>query len=106
VKLDLALEGFALLFMFSMIFGGAAHIVLARSSTSWMWLVGAAAFMLGGIVASEIFFGNASVEELQPFIGGLAVDESMLGGLALGLPVVLVVWYLARHDWLRRPTAS
>lgn len=103
MKLDLALEGFALVFMFSMIFGGVAHVVLARSSTPWMWLIGALAFVVGGLIASEVFFGNATVDDVQPFIGGLAVDESLLGGLALGVPVVLVAWYLSRGSRIGRP---
>jgi hypothetical protein len=75
--------------MFSVIFGAASH--------SWMWLVGAAAFMVGGLITSEVFFGNATVDDVQPFIGGLAVDESVLGGLLLGVPVVLVSRYVVRH---------
>ncbi len=106
MKLDLALEGFALLYMFSTIFGGVAHVLLAKSSTQWMWLIGAVAFFVGGFILSELFFGNATVEDVQPFIGGLAVDESAFGGLLLGVPVVLVTWYLSRRDRLHLPTAS
>ena len=51
MKLDLALEGVALLYMFSTIFGGVAHVLLAKSSTRWMWLVGAVAFLVGGHMA-------------------------------------------------------
>ena len=106
MKVDLALEGFALLFMFSMIFGGAAHVLLARSSTRWMWLIGALAFGIGGFVMSEAVFGTATVDDVQPLIGGLAVDESMLGGLAVGIPVVLVAWYVVRNTRIGHPTAA
>ncbi len=106
MKLDLALDGFALIFMFSMIFGGAAHLALAGSSTRWMWLIAAAAFMVGGLVASEVFFATATVEDVQPFIGGLAVDESLVGGLLLGVPAALVAWYVVRHGLVGRPTTS
>ncbi len=106
MKLDLALEGFALLFMFSVIFGGVAHVLLARTSTRWMWLIGALAFGLGGLVASEVFFGNATTEDIQPIIGGLAVDESLLGGLIVGVPVVLVAWYLVHGTRLGHPAST
>jgi hypothetical protein len=68
--------------------------------------VGAAALMVGGLVASEVFFGNATVDDVQPFIGGLAVDESLLGGLLLDVPVVLVSWYVVCHYRPGRPTAD
>jgi hypothetical protein len=100
MNIDLALEGFALLYLFSTLFGGAAHIVLAPSSTRWMWLIGSLAFFVGGFVASEVFFATATVADVQPFIGGLAVDESLLGGLVLGLPAALITWYVVRQ---RRP---
>jgi hypothetical protein len=93
---DLSLEGFALLYMFSTLFGGAAHLLLARSSTHWMWLIGSVAYFVGGFVASEIFFASSTVADVQPYIGGLAVDEALLGGLLLGIPVVLVGWYVSR----------
>lgn len=104
MKLELALEGFALLYMFSTIFGGAAHVMFARSSTRWMWLIGSVAFFIGGLVMSEVFFGTATVDDVQPFIGGLAVDESAFGGLLLGVPVVIATWYLARTGRLHVPT--
>ena len=100
MKLDLSLEGFALLYMFSTIFGLTAHLILARSSTPWMWLIGSIAYFIGGFIASEVFFGYATVDEIQPVIGGLAVDEALFGGLLVGVPVVLVTWYLARHGRL------
>ena len=106
MNFNLALEGFALLFMFSVIFGSLAHVLLARSSTPWMWLIGSAAFFVGGLIASEIVWGTATIDEVQPIIGGLAVDESMLGGLLLGVPVVLVSWYLGRQNRLHRAAPS
>lgn len=106
MNFNLALEGFALLFMFSVIFGGLAHVLLARSSTPWMWPIGAVAFFVGGLIASEIVWGTATVDEVQPIIGGLAVDESMLGGLLLGVPVVLVSWYLGRQNRRHRAAPS
>jgi hypothetical protein len=103
MRFELALEGAALIFMFSVIFGGAAHLLLARSSTHWMWLIGAAAFAIGGLFVSEVLFGNATVDDVQPFIGGLAVDESLLGGLVVGIPVVLAAWYAVRRGRVQRP---
>ena len=62
-----------------------------------MWLIGAVAWFVGGLWLSEVFFATATVDDVQPMIDGLAFDESMLGGLLVGIPVVLVTWFVARR---------
>jgi len=39
---------------------------------------------LGGLIASEVVWATATEEELQPVIDGLALDESLLGGVIVG----------------------
>lgn len=39
---------------------------------------------------------RTSEAEIQPIIDGLAFDESHLGGLIVGVPVVLVTWFVTR----------
>jgi len=53
---------------------------------------------LGGLIASEVVWATATEEELQPVIDGLALDESLLGGVIVGVPVVLVTWFVARRS--------
>ena len=36
-----------------------------------------------------------TVDEIQPIIDGLAFDESLLGGLVVGVPVAIVAWIAA-----------
>jgi hypothetical protein len=106
VDVDLGLQGLGILIAASLVFGAVAQVVLGRGTTPWMWLIGATAWFIGGLVASEVWFGTATVDELQPIIDGLAFDESLLGGLLVGVPVVLVTWYLTRHGGAHRPMSS
>ncbi len=106
MRFDLGLEGLAYLIGMSLGFGIIAQVVAWRWATHWMWLIGAVAYLIGGLFCSEVVFASATIDELQPMIDGLAFDESMLGGLLVGVPVVLVTWYLTRHSRLERPVSS
>jgi uncharacterized membrane protein YhhN len=97
VQVDLGMQGLGILIAVSLVFGILAQVVLGRGTTRWMWLIGAVAWFVGGLVASEVVWGTATEEELQPIIDGLALDESLLGGLVVGVPAVLVTWYVARR---------
>lgn len=94
---DLGVQGLGILVAASLVFGVLAQVVLGRGVMRWMWLIGALAWFVGGLVASEVLWGTATEEEVQPIIDGLAFDELQLGGLVVGVPVVLVTWYLARR---------
>jgi Na+/proline symporter len=94
---DLGITGLGLLTVMSLAFGGIAQAIFWRVATHWMWLIGALAYFVGGLVASEIVFAWATEGDLQPLIDGLLLDESMLGGLLVGVPVVLVTWWVTRH---------
>ena len=106
MELDLGLQGLGILVGVSLIFGVAAQLLLGRGSTPWLWLIGAVAWFIGGLVMSEVVFGTATEQELQPIIDGLAFDESLLGGLIVGVPVVLVTWFVTRQGRLHGPMAS
>jgi hypothetical protein len=71
-----------------------------------MWLIGAVAWFVGGFIASEVVWGSATEQELQPVIDGLALDESLLGGLVVGVPVVLVTWFVVRRTRQHRPASA
>lgn len=102
---ELGPAGVGLLVALSLVFGVFAHVV-ARGATRWLWLIGATAFFLGGLFASEVVWGALTANDIQPIIDGLAFDESLLGGVVLGVPVVLVTWYVARRGRMHPPMTS
>jgi hypothetical protein len=105
VQYDLGLQALGILVGLSVVFGVVAHIVFGWG-TRWMWLIGAIGYFLGGLIASEVLFAWATVEELQPQIDGLSFDEALLGGFVVGVPIVLLVWYVNRRRQLHGPTAA
>lgn len=100
---DLGLEGLGLLILMSLGFGVIAQLVVGRATTRWLWLIATAGYFVGGLLASEVWFGWATKEELQPNIDGLSFDEVLLLGLAAGIVTVLVTWYVTRRR-RRHPT--
>jgi uncharacterized membrane protein YhhN len=103
--LDLGGQGFVILLLISLLFGVIAQLVLGRGTTRWMWLIGTIAWFLGGLWFSEVLFGTATEGEIQPIIDGLALDESLLGGLIVGTAAVVVTWFAARSRTHHLPTA-
>jgi len=93
---DLGLRGLGLLIAMSLGFGVIAQI-LVRRSTRWLWLIAAAGYFVGGLFISEVWFGWATEEELQPNIDGLSFDEVLLIGLVPGIVTVLVTRYVTRR---------
>jgi hypothetical protein len=94
--------GLTILVGFSFGFGAIAQLILGKRATGWLWLIGAAGWLIGGIVASEVIVGTMTVEEIQPIIGGLAFDEALLGGLIGGLIAVVATWFLVRQAGVER----
>jgi hypothetical protein len=105
VQFDLGLTGLGLLGAISLVFGAVAHFV-GKSETRWLWLIAATGWFIGGLFASEVVWGAMTVDEIQPIIDGLALDESLLGGLIVGVPVVLVTRFLTGSSPFHRPTMS
>jgi hypothetical protein len=108
MQLDIGVAGIGILASFALIFGLVAQLVLGLR-TRWLWAIGALAWFAGGFVASEIIWGTLTVADIQPIIDGLALDESLLGGVVAGIPAVLVASYVASEppssaDARRRPT--
>ncbi len=96
--LDLGGQGFVILLLISLLFGVIAQLVLGRGTTRWMWLIGAIAWFLGGLWFSEVLFETATEGEIQPIIDGLALDESLLGGLIVGTTAVVVTCSRSKPD--------
>jgi hypothetical protein len=94
---DLGLQGMALLLGMSLAFGTLAQLVAARATTHWLWLIAAGTFFVTGLLTSEVWFGWATEEDLQPNIDGLSFDEVLLFGLLAGTASVLITRYITRH---------
>ena len=105
MQFDLGLQGLGYLVGMSLVFGVVAQLVL-RGGTRWLWLIAATGWFIGGLVASEVVWGSATVDEIQPIVDGLALDESMLGGLIVGVAVAVVTRLLTGPSPLHRPTST
>ena len=105
MNFEIGLTGLGLLIVISLGFGVIAQLVVGRATTRWLWLIGAAAWFIGGLFASEVVWGTLTAQDIQPIIDGLAFDESLLGGLVAGVAAVLVTWYVARNSRIHRPTS-
>lgn len=96
---DLGIQGMAVLGAMSLGFGvfaglvagkGVAHRLLATAITT------VACFGVG-LVTSEVLFGWATEEDLQPNIDGLSRDEVLLSSVLTTAVVLLVMRYLSRR---------
>lgn len=106
MQFDLGLQGLGILVAISLLFGVVAQLVAGgRAGTHWLWLIAATGWFIGGLFFSEVIFATATEAELQPIIDGLALDESLLGGLIVGLAVVIVTLLVAGSRPSHRPTS-
>jgi hypothetical protein len=97
MRWDLGFLGLGLLVAMSLGFGIVAQLVAGRATTPWLWLIAAAGYFIGGLFISEVWFGWATQEELQPNIDGLSFDEVLLLGLVPGMATVLVTRSVMRR---------
>ena len=93
---DLGLRGAGVLLLLSLGFGVFAQLVAGRYTTRWLWLIASTASFICGLLISEVWFGWATEEELQPNIDGLSFDEVFLA-LIPGIAVVLLTRFIARR---------
>jgi hypothetical protein len=102
---DLGLQGLALLGAMSLGFGVVAGLVAGRGLEHRLWsiVITAVACFGVGLFTSEVWFGWATEEDLQPNIDGLSFDEVLLSGVVTTFLVVLVTRLLA-HRPGHRPT--
>src|SRR5687767_7111491 len=95
MKVDLGILGFGVLVAMTVGFALLAQLA-SGARRPWMWLVAGAAWFVGGLVFSEGVFAWATADDLQPLIDGLLLDEALLGGIVVGLPVTGMAWYVTR----------
>lgn len=96
---DLGLQGLVVLGAMSLGFGVLAGVFVGGRVAPRLTATAAttvACFGLG-LVTSEMFFGWATGEDLQPNIDGLSRDEVLLSSVLTTAVVVLVMRYLTRR---------
>lgn len=94
---DLGLQGVGLLALMSLAFGLFTQAVFWTTASHWLWLPASVMAFLVGILISEVWFGWATGEELQPNIDGLSFDEVVVGALVGGLVVLGARYLLGRR---------
>jgi hypothetical protein len=106
VQFDIGLVGLGLLVVIALAFGAIAQLA-GRPGTRWQWLIAAVGWFIGGLFASEVVWGTLTEQQIQPIIDGLAVEESLLGGLIVGVAVVIATRYVTGGSpFHHRPTAA
>ena len=95
MQLDLGVEGLALLVVMSLAFGAFTQLVFLGRGVWWVGIVATVAAFAMGLFVSEVWFGWATAEELQPNIGGLSFDEVLVTYLIGGV-IVLVTRFMTR----------
>jgi hypothetical protein len=100
---DLGLGGVG--YLLAMAFAAAVVAqVFTWQLTRRLWLVATAVYAAIGLFVSEVWFGWATEEDLQPNIDGLSFDEVFLSGVATTVVTVLVARSLARRASHRAPS--
>ncbi len=92
---DLGVQGLVVLAVLAIAFGVLTQLIFWNRASLWLGIGAAAVSFVGGIVISEVVFGWATQEELQPNIDGLSFDEVLIGFL-IGVVIVLAARYLTR----------
>ena len=96
---DLGLQGLGLLAAMSIGFGVVGGWIAGRSAVQRGWavvLVAAACFAVG-LLTSEVWFGWATGEDLQPNIDGLSFDEVLLSGVLTTVAAILATRFFTRR---------
>jgi len=96
---DLGLQGLAVLAAMSLGFGAVAGLIVGKGVAYRVvaTAITTVACFVVGLVTSEVLFGWATEEELQPSVDGLLRDEVLLVSLLTTAVVVLVMRYRARR---------
>jgi hypothetical protein len=97
VDWDLGFQGVALLLGMSIAFGVVAQAVMWKATTHWLWLSATVAYFVSGLLVSEVWFGWATEDDLQPNIDGLSFDEVLGLATLAGIAVVALIWLVGRR---------
>jgi len=102
VEWDLGFLGVGLLLLMSIGFGVVAQVVMWKATPHWLWAIATVAYFVSGLFVSEVWFGWATEEDLQPNIDGLSFDEVLGLATLAGILVVLVTWIVTRRSRAHR----
>lgn len=94
---DIGLKGLGTLMVMALAFGLLAQMFAGRGITPWMWAISASVFFVAGLLISEVWFGWATEEELQPNIDGLSRDEALLA-IFPGIAAVAITRHLSKRQ--------
>jgi hypothetical protein len=96
---DLGIQGIAYLAGMAAGFGVVAGLLVGGGMAGRVRaaLIATVACFVTGLATSEMLFGSATEEELQPNIDGLSRDEALLSSLLTTVVVVLAVRYVSRR---------
>jgi hypothetical protein len=95
---DLGSRGLLYLAAMSIVFGLLAQLLAWRAAPKWLWALVSAIYFGVGLFVSEVWFGWATEEDLQPNIDGLSRDEVLLIGLVpVAVAVIVTRWTARRH---------
>jgi formate hydrogenlyase subunit 3/multisubunit Na+/H+ antiporter MnhD subunit len=97
---DLGVSGLLYLTAMSLAFGVLAALLVGKGTAYRLWAgaITTAACLGIGLFVSEVLFGWATEEELQPNIDGLSRDEVLASSVVTTAIVVLAVRYMARRS--------
>jgi hypothetical protein len=101
---DLGVQGLGLLAAMSLGFGVVAGLIVGKGRARRLTataITTVACFGVG-LIVSEVLYGWATVEELQPNVDGLSRDEVLLAGVVTTVLVVLVMRHHARRTAVQR----
>ena len=95
---DLGVNGLLYLAAMSLGFGVLATLLVGKDAAYRLWagVITTVACFGVGLVVSEVLFGWATEQDLQPNIDGLSRDEVLLSSVITTAVVVLAMRYLAR----------
>jgi hypothetical protein len=94
---DLGSGGLLYLAAMSIGFGLLAQLLSWRVAPKWLWSLVAGVYFGLGLLVSEVWFGWATEEDLQPNIDGLSRDEVLLVGLGVVAVAVFATRWMARR---------
>lgn len=94
---NLGLQAIGLLLLMAVGFGILAQALLWWATPHWFWAPAILLYFASGLFVSELWFGWATEEDLQPNIDGLSFDEVLLLAPLVGLPFLVLLVFIARR---------
>jgi hypothetical protein len=95
---DLGWQGVGLLIVMSLGFSLIARALAGRGMNRRLWPVAAVVYLVAGVFTSEVWFGWATEEELQPNIDGVSFDEVLLMYVVLTIVTIVIARYVRRRQ--------